>query len=170
MVKKLYTEEQIHQKIKDLAKEIEKDTQGEKIVMIGILKGAVVFVSDLMREIKKDVELDFMAVSSYGDKTESSGVVQLLKDIDVDIEGRDVVIVEDIVDTGLTLDYLKRYLLQRKPRSIRIATLLDKSCRREVEIDIDYVGFEIEDVFVVGYGIDYAQRYRNLPYVGRIEE
>ncbi len=166
MVKEYISKDDISKKVKEIAISIREDYPNEPLVILGILKGASVFVSDLLKEIKGDVTLDFIAVSSYGNKTTTSGVVQLLKDVDVDIEDKVVIVVEDIVDTGLTLAYLQKYLSQRNPKTVRICTLLDKKERRQAEIPLDYVGFEIEDLFVVGYGIDYAEKYRNLPYVG----
>lgn len=169
-MKELFSQAQIASRVQELADQINQ-TYGkdEPLVAIGILKGSFIFMADLVRAMDRDVTLDFMALSSYGDATETTGVVRLLKDLDVDIKDKDVIIVEDIVDTGLTLEYLRHYLEQRNPKSVRVATLLDKVSRRQVEMEIDYVGFEIEDGFVVGYGIDYAQKYRNLPWIGIIE-
>ncbi len=164
----LYTQEQIKDCVKRVARQIEKDFDGEEIVFVGILKGAFMFISDLAREVNLSTKIDFISVSSYGEKTTSSGVVKLIKDLDDDIAGKNVIIVEDIVDTGLTLKYLKDLLEQRKPKIIKLCTLLDKVSRRQVSIQTDYVGFEINDYFVVGYGIDYAQKYRGLPYVGHV--
>lgn len=169
-MKIMLTEEQIRARVKELAKKIEKDYQGKKLLVVGVLKGAVVFVSDLIRYIDLDIELDFMSVSSYGSSTKSSGVVKIIKDLDKDISGKDVLVVEDIVDTGLTLNYLKDYLLKRNISSIRICTLLDKPERRKAPIHVDYVGFEIEDKFIVGYGLDYGEKYRNLPYIACKDE
>lgn len=169
-MKQLFSSEQIAERVAQIARQIEADyPPDEPLVAIGILKGSFIFMSDLVRELDRDVTLDFIALSSYGDATETTGVVRLLKDLDVDIKDKDVIIIEDIVDTGLTLEYLKHYLQQRNPRSVRVATLLDKVSRREIDLPIDYVGFEIEDGFVVGYGIDYAQKYRNLPWIGIVE-
>jgi hypoxanthine phosphoribosyltransferase len=134
--------------------------------LVAVLKGAFVFLSDLARALPGDCSLDFMAVSSYGKSTKSSGQVQLLKDLDTDLEGRDVIIVEDIVDTGLTLKYLQEILVARAPRRLRTACLLSKPSRRKVNVKVEYIGFTIEDKFVVGYGLDYAEKYRNLPYIG----
>ncbi len=164
----LFTEEEIKDSVKRIAREIEKDFNGEEIVFVGILKGAFMFISDLAREVNLNTKIDFISVSSYGEKTTSSGVVKLIKDLDNDIAGKNVIIVEDIVDTGLTLKYLTDLLNQRKPKSIKLCTLLNKACRRRVDIKNDYIGFEISDYFVVGYGIDYAQKYRGLPYVGHV--
>ncbi len=164
----LYSEQEIQDCVKRIAREIEKDYDGEEVVFIGILKGAFMFISDLMKEVNLNTNIDFISVSSYGKKTTSSGVVKLIKDLDSDIAGKNVIIVEDIVDTGLTLKYLTDLLMQRKPKSIKLCTLLNKKCRRQVNIVTDYVGFQINDYFVVGYGIDYAQKYRGLPYIGHV--
>lgn len=161
----LYTEEQIEDRVAELGKQITNDYQGKDLVLIGILKGAIVFFSDLMREIETPVTVDFMAVSSYGESHESSGAVRILKDLDVSIEGKHLLIVEDIVDTGLTLSYLKRILQSRNPQSIKVASFLDKPERRLVDTEADYVGFSIPDEFVVGYGLDFAEQYRSLPYI-----
>ena len=166
----LLSEEEIKAKVKELAKRIEKDYEGQDVLLVGILKGASVFVADLMREIKLDVNIDFMSVSSYGSGTVSSGTVKILKDLDVDIEGKNVLIVEDIIDSGLTLSNLTRELQARGPKALKICTLLDKPERRKADIPVDYVGFVIEDKFIVGYGIDYAEKYRNLPYIGIVED
>jgi len=165
----LITEEQIQKRIKELGRQLTEDYRGKELVVIGILKGSVIFMSDLIRAIDLNVQLDFMAVSSYGKSTSSSGVVRILKDLDTDISGKDVLIVEDIVDTGLTLSYLVENLLSRNPASLKICTFLDKPSRREAKITPHYNGYEIPDEFVVGYGLDYAEKYRNLPYVGVIE-
>ncbi len=162
----LFTDEEIARRVKEIGRQITKDYQGKDLVLVGILKGAIIFFSDLVRQIDTPLHMDFMAVSSYSESHESSGVVRILKDLDVSIEGRDVLIVEDIVDTGLTLAYLKEILQSRKPMSIRVASLLDKPERRQVNLQPDYLGFSIPDVFVVGYGLDFAEQYRYLPYVG----
>jgi len=154
---------QIKKRVKEMAENISRDYEGEIPVVVGVLKGAVVFMADLIRELDILVELDFMAVSSYGASTKTSGIVRILKDLDQNIEERHVIIVEDIIDTGLTLQYLKETLMQRKPRSIKLAALLDKPERRKVNIQADYVGINIPDEFVVGYGLDYRGNYRNLP-------
>ncbi len=167
---KMITEEQLAQKVEELAKQIEKDYEGQSLLVVGILKGASVFVSDLIRKIDLDVNIDFMSVSSYGNGTESSGTVKILKDLDVDIEGKNVLIVEDIIDSGLTLSNLVAALQTRNPKSLKICTLLDKPQRRTANIHVDYVGFVIEDKFIVGYGIDWAEKYRNLPYIGVVGE
>lgn len=166
----LLTEEEIKLKVKELGQKIENDFKGEDLLVVGILKGACVFVSDLIRNINLDVNMDFMSVSSYGKATESSGTVKILKDLDVDIEGKNVLIVEDIIDTGLTLKNLFETLKTRNPKSLKLCTLLDKPERRTVDIDVDYIGFVIPDKFIVGYGIDYAEKYRNLPYIGIVGE
>ena len=162
----LITEEQLAAKGAEMGAQISKDYQGRKLIILGVLKGSVVFMSDLIRSITVPVEMDFMAVSSYGAGVKTSGVVKILKDLDRLIAGYDVLVVEDILDSGMTLSYLTELLRERDPASIRIATLLDKPDRRKVDIKPDYVGFTIPDEFVVGYGLDYAELYRNLPYVG----
>ena len=162
----LYTREQLAEAVKKLGQQITKDYEGKKPVMICILKGASVFFVDLIREIDLPLEIDFMVVSSYGASTKSSGEVKMVKDLDRSINGRDVIIVEDIVDSGMTLSFLKRTLLGRGANSLRIATLMDKPARRRVELTVDYSCFEIPDAFVVGYGLDYNETYRNLPDVG----
>ena len=166
----LLTEEQIQKRVKELAAEISRDYPGQSPILIGILRGCFLFLSDLVKHLTINPEIDFMSVSSYNNLTRSSGVVRLLKDLERDISNEDVVIVEDIVDSGLTLSYIKRMLLARLPRSLRICALLDKRERREVDIAIDYVGFVIPNKFVIGYGLDLAQKYRNLPYVATLEE
>lgn len=168
-VKSLVSEQEISEIVDRLAGQISQDFTGTKLLVIGILKGASIFMSDLIRKIKLPLEIDYMAVSSYGSSTKSSGVVRILKDLDEDVSGKEVLVVEDIVDTGLTLSYLKQYLLSRKAKSVKICSLLNKPSRRKVEIEIDYIGKEIEDYFVVGYGIDYAEKYRNLPYIAVYE-
>lgn len=167
---KMFTEEQIKEKVKELGKKIENDYKGEEVLIVGILKGANVFTCDLIREIDLDVKIDFMSVSSYGEGTESSGTVRILKDLDTDIKDRNVLIVEDIIDSGRTLSNLVKELKIRNPKSLKLCTLLDKPSRRVVDVDVEYVGFEIEDKFIVGYGIDYAEKYRNLPYIGIVED
>lgn len=162
----LITNEEISRKVQELGAEISKDYEGKELIVIGILKGAVPFMADLIREITIPLQYDFMAVSSYGSSTKSSGVVQIIKDLDQDIKGRHLLIVEDIIDTGLTLNYLKANLLSRQPASLRVCTLLDKPSRRELELVPEYNGFSIPDKFVVGYGLDYAERFRQLPFIG----
>ena len=166
----LLTEEEISFRIKELGKEISKDYKGKDLLLVGILKGAVIFMAELCKNIDLPLKIDFMAVSSYGSSTKSSGVVRIQKDLDEEIEGKDVLIVEDIVDTGLTLNYLVENLLSRKPASLKICCCLDKPNRRKAAINIDYVGFSIPDEFVIGYGLDYAQKFRNLPYIGVLSE
>ncbi len=165
----LVSEEDVTKRLKELGEQISKDYEGKEIHMICILKGGVFFMVDLSKRISVPVSLDFMSVSSYGNGTKSSGVVRIAKDLDESIEGKDVLIVEDIIDSGRTLYYLMDILKKRNPKSIRLCTLLDKPERREKDVKVDYVGFEIPDEFVVGYGLDYAQKYRNLPYIGVVE-
>ena len=162
----LITEEKLAAKIAEIGAAISRDYQGKKLLMISVLKGSIVFMADLMRAIEVPVRVDFMSVSSYGNGAKTTGVVKILKDLDQSIEDLDVLIVEDILDSGKTLSYLKDILEARKPASIAIATLLDKPERRQVDIFPDYVGFTVPDEFVVGYGLDYGEQYRNLPYVG----
>ncbi len=159
----LYTRLQIAERVAEMGAEITRDLNGEKVVLVGVLKGAAIFLSDLARSLAVDATFDFVAVSSYGKGQRSSGAVKLIKDLDEPIEGKNVLIVEDILDTGLTLSYLRKIFLQHRPRSLRIAALLDKPSRRLEKIDADYVGFSIPNLFVIGYGMDYAERYRNLP-------
>lgn len=159
----LITEKQLKEKVEQLGEKISSDYKNSNnFLMVGVLKGAVVFMSDLIRHVSLPLQIDFMAVSSYGTSTESSGVVRILKDLDESVEGKDVLIVEDIIDSGLTLSYMYNILKSRKPASIKICALLDKPSRRKVKLDVDYLGFEIPDYFVVGYGLDYAGKYRNL--------
>lgn len=166
----LIDEETLQNRVKELGKQITDDYRDKDLLIICILKGGVVFASDLMKVIALPLSIDFMAVSSYGSSTKSSGVVRIQKDLDEEIEGKDVLIVEDIVDTGLTLNYLVENLLSRKPASLKICCCLDKPNRRKAAINIDYVGFSIPDEFVIGYGLDYAQKFRNLPYIGVLSE
>lgn len=161
----LITEEQIKQRTKELGKKITEYYQGKDLVVIGVLKGCVIFLSDLVREIDLPLTMDFMVVSSYGNATKSSGVVRIIKDLEKDIQGKDVLIVEDIVDSGLTLSYLVEYLKSRNANSVKICSLLDKPERRKAQVTIDFSGFQIPDEFVIGYGLDYAEVYRNLPFV-----
>jgi len=162
----LFTEEALEAKAKELGKMITADYAGEELTVIGVLKGSNVFTADLIRQIELPVILDFIAVSSYGRSTVSTGTVRLIKDLDFSIENKNILIVEDIVDTGLTLKYLMDNFQSRNPKSIKICSLLDKPERRKADVNIDYKGFDIPDEFVIGYGIDYAEKYRNLPYVG----
>jgi hypoxanthine phosphoribosyltransferase len=156
----------LQHRVRQLGDQISQDYAGRDLLLVGVLKGAVFFLSDLMRHIEVPCEVDFMAVASYGSATQSSGVVRILKDLDAAIEGRDVLIVEDIVDSGLTLSYLLRNLESREPATLEICALLTKPERREIDVPVRYVGFEIPNRFVIGYGLDFAERYRNLPYVG----
>jgi len=165
-VRPLLTSDAIQAKIREMGKQIRADFPGEPLLLVGVLKGAVLFLADLARQIPGEVTFDFIAVSSYGKEAKSSGQVKLNKDLDSSIEGKSVIVVEDILDTGLTLEYLLRVLQQRKPKNLRVAVLLDKKERRLVDVHADYVGFTIPNEFVVGYGLDYAERYRNLPFVG----
>jgi hypoxanthine phosphoribosyltransferase len=159
----LFTREQIAERVREMGEQITSDFGGEKLVMVGVLKGAAPFLADLARAIDADATFDFVATSSYGKELRSSGAVRLIKDLDAPIEGKNVLIVEDILDTGLTLNYLRKLFQQQKPKTLRIATLLDKPSRRLEKIEADYVGFSIPNLFVIGYGMDYAERYRNLP-------
>ncbi len=165
-VEVLFTEEEVRLKIKELGREITHDYAGQEILVVGILKGAFIFMADLVREIDLPVQLDFMDVSSYGHSTVSSGEVRIMKDLEESIEGKNVLIVEDIIDTGLTLNYISEILKKRGPKSLRICCLLDKPSRRKSTIKPDYTGFSIEDLFIVGWGLDYAERYRNYPVIG----
>ncbi|HSR50986.1 MAG TPA: hypoxanthine phosphoribosyltransferase [Acidobacteriota bacterium] len=162
----LLEEEVIRAKVKEIARRIEDDHQDGDILLVCVLRGAVIFFSDLIRALDLPVSVDFIAVSSYGASTKSSGQVRLIKDLEASIEGRHVILVEDIVDTGLTLSYLLRNLGNRNPSSLQVCSLLSKPSRRKVEVPVEYIGFEIEDQFVVGYGLDFDQRFRNLPYIG----
>lgn len=165
ILKILISQDEIKEKVKELGQLITKDYKDKDLMVIGILKGCIVFLSDLIREINLPLTMDFMVVSSYGSSTKSSGVVRIVKDLEKDIAGKDILIVEDIVDTGLTLSYLVEYLKSRNARNVKICTLLEKPDRRKAEVDLEYVGFHIPDEFVVGYGLDYAELYRNLPFV-----
>jgi hypoxanthine phosphoribosyltransferase len=166
----LVSTEDLERRVSELGAEISRDYEGRDLVMIGVLKGAVLFIGDLMRELTVPCEIDFMAVSSYGSATDSSGVVRILKDLDSSIENRDVLLVEDIVDSGLTLHYLLKNLKARNPASLEVCALLTKPERRRIELPIRYVGFEIPNRFAIGYGLDHAQRYRNLRYVAVLDE
>lgn len=162
----LLTEEQLKKRVHELGEEISRDYAGKDPIFVGVLKGCFIFMADLFREVTVPGSVDFMAVSSYGSGTSTTGAVKINKDLSQDIEGRDVVIVEDILDSGVTLSYLTKYLANRNPASVCIATLLDKPARRRADVYAKYVGFTVEDAFVVGYGLDYAEKYRNLPYIG----
>lgn len=166
----MISEQKIKERVKEMAAEIERDFNNEEIFFIVVLKGSFVFAADLLREMKSNIQVDFISVSSYSDQTESTGKVKLLKDLDADITGRNVVVIEDIIDSGLTLHFLRDHLKMHKPKQVKICTLLDKPERRRIELPVDYVGFVIPDEFIVGYGIDYAQQYRNLPYIANVEE
>jgi len=166
----LIDEETLHGRIAELGAQISDDYRGEDLLLIGVLKGAIFFMADLMRSIEIPCEVDFMAISSYGAGIDSSGVVRILKDLDVSIEGRNVLVVEDIIDSGLTLSYLLRNLEAREPASLEVCALLTKPDRRENDVVCRYVGFEIPNRFVIGYGLDFAERYRNLPYVGVLRD
>ena len=169
-IRTLIDTETVEARIQEMAAQISQDYEGKKLHMICVLKGGIFFMTQLSRHITVPVSMDFMAVSSYGSDTKSSGVVKIVKDLDESIEGKDVLVVEDIVDSGRTLRYLMDLLRDRGPASVRLATLLDKPSRRVVDIHVEYTGFEIEDVFVLGYGLDVDQKYRNLPYIGTLEE
>lgn len=165
----LISEEDVDAKIAELGKQISEGYAGKQVHLICILKGSVFFTCELAKRITVPVSMDFMSVSSYGDGTSSSGIVKIVKDLDESIEGKDVIVIEDIIDSGRTLSYLLEALGQRRPNSLKLCTLLDKPDRRVTNVEVDYVGFEIPDEFVVGYGLDYAQKYRNLPYIGVVE-
>lgn len=168
-IKVLIDEQTVQKRIKELAEQINKDYEGKSVHLVCILKGSVFFTCELAKYITVPVTIDFMSVSSYGNGSVSTGRVKILKDTDEPIEGRDIIVVEDIVDSGNTLSFLLKIMNARKPASIKLITLLDKPDRREVPVHVDYTGFEIPDKFVVGYGLDYAQKYRNLPYIGEVE-
>jgi hypoxanthine phosphoribosyltransferase len=165
----LIEEDVLRSRVVELGEEISRDYDGRELLLIGVLKGAVFFMADLMRQLTVPCEIDFMAISSYGASTDSSGVVRILKDLDINIEGRDVLVVEDIIDSGLTLSYLMRNLEAREPASLEVCALLTKPERREIEVPVRYVGFEIPNRFVIGYGLDFGERYRNLPYVAVLD-
>jgi hypoxanthine phosphoribosyltransferase len=168
-VRVLLTEEEVDKRIAEIAANINKDYEGEEIHLICVLKGGVFFTCELSKRLNVPVSMDFMSVSSYGAATKSSGVVKIIKDLDQELEGKNVLVVEDIIDSGRTLSYLLEYLRNQNPKSLRLCTLLDKPDRRVVKVHVDYTCFEIPDEFVVGYGLDYAQKYRNLPYIGVVE-
>jgi len=165
----LISEEEVDAKIAELGKRISEDYAGKQVHLLCILKGSVFFMCELAKRITVPVSMDFMSVSSYGDGTSSSGIVKIAKDLDETLEGKDVIVIEDIIDSGRTLYYLLDVLQKRQPKSMKLCTLLDKPDRRVKDVKVDYVGFEIPDEFVVGYGLDYAQKYRNLPYIGVVE-
>jgi hypoxanthine phosphoribosyltransferase len=166
----LIEEDALRARIAELGSEISSYYEGRDLLLIGVLKGAVFFMADLMRHLTVPCEVDFMAISSYGAQTDSSGVVRILKDLDINIEARNVLVVEDIIDSGLTLSYLMRNLESREPASLEVCALLTKPARREIEVPVRWIGFEIPNRFVIGYGLDFAERYRNLPYVGVLSE
>ena len=168
-IRVLLSEEKVNEKIAEMGKRISEDYAGKSVHLICILKGSVFFTCELAKRITVPVSMDFMSVSSYGDGTKSSGVVRIAKDLDETLEGKDVIVIEDIIDSGRTLSYLMEILSKRNPASLRLCTLLDKPERRVVEVNVNYTGFRIPDEFVVGYGLDYDQRYRNLPYIGVVE-
>jgi hypoxanthine phosphoribosyltransferase len=169
-IRELLSAEKIQTRLAELGAQLKNDYAGKDLVLIGILRGSIIFLSDLCRHIDLPLEIDFLGLSSYGNRTESSGIVRMTQDLSSPIEGKDVLVVEDIVDTGLTMRYLMENLQTRRPRSVKICTFLDKPEGRKVEIEADYVAFTIPNLFVIGYGLDYAQKYRNLPYVGVLEE
>lgn len=166
-VEVLISKEKVEARIAELAKQIEKDYADKDLVCVGLLKGSVVFMADLIKSINLDLKIDFMKVSSYGSGTDSTGIVKILKDVDLNLEGKDVLIVEDIIDTGLTIVSVKDLLNKKMPKSIKVCTLLDKPSRRKVDVKGEYVGFEIPDEFVVGYGLDFDEKYRNIPFIGK---
>lgn len=166
----LLSEEELSTKIKKMGKKISEDYKGKELILVGVLKGSVPFMAELMKRIDIPCKMDFMAVSSYGNSTESSGVVRILKDLDFEVENKDILIIEDIIDSGITLKYLVKYLKAKNPNSVEIACMLNKPERRKVEIDVKYLGYDIPNEFLVGYGLDYAERYRNLPYIGILKE
>ncbi len=168
-VKVLLTEEEVDKRIRELGEQISKDYEGEEIHLVCVLRGSVFFTCELAKRITVPVSIDFMSASSYGSDTISSGKIKIVKDLEDSLMEKNVIVVEDIVDTGRTLSYLLKMLSERKPKSLRLCTLLDKPDRRVAEVDVDYTGFQIPDEFVVGYGLDYAQKYRNLPYIGIVE-
>lgn len=168
--KVLFSGEQIRQRAKEIGKQISKDYEGEEILVVGTLKGAIFWMVDVTRNIDVPVIIDFVVAKSYGSNTSSSGKVDILKDVDADLEGKNVLIMEDIVDSGLTMDYLLKHFKKKNPKSIKVCTMLNKEDRREVDVQVDYAGFEVDNVFIVGYGLDYDQKFRNLPNITYIEE
>ena len=166
----MITEQEIKQRAKEIGQKITEDHIDDDVILIGILRGAIMWMTDLMRHIDLDIMIDFMACSSYGSSTKSSGVVKINKDLDEDIEGKSVIIVEDIIDSGVTLKYLKEYLVNRKPKSVQVCALLDKPEGRRAPVEGDYIGFTVDDRFIVGYGLDYDQRYRQLPYISYLSQ
>ena len=168
-IRVMFTEEEVDKRIREVAEQINRDYAGKQVHMICVLKGGAFFMCELAQRINTDVSLDFMSVSSYGNSTKSSGAVKIVKDLDEPLQGKDVLVVEDIIDSGRTLSYLLELIKDRKPESVRLCTLLDKPDRRVCDVTVDYCCFQIPDEFVVGYGLDYAQKYRNLPYIGVVE-
>ncbi|MGC0141380.1 hypoxanthine phosphoribosyltransferase [Pseudactinotalea sp. Z1732] len=164
----LLTEEQLHTRLDEMAAEIDRDYAGREVLLVGVLKGAVMVMADLSRRLNADARMDWMAISSYGSGTKSSGVVRILKDLDTDLHGKHVLVVEDIVDSGLTLSWMLANLRSRGPASVEVAAMLRKPAASKVDVDVRYVGFDVPDEFVVGYGLDYAERYRHLPFVGTL--
>lgn len=167
-IEKMISEGDLQARIREVAKEIEKDYEGKDLICVGLLKGSIMFMADLLKSVELDLAMDFMKVSSYHGGTDSTGVVKILKDVDEDLTGKDVLIIEDIIDTGLTLESVKKFLMSKQPKSLKVCSLLDKPSRRKVEMVGEYIGFEIPDEFVVGYGLDYDELYRNLPYIGKV--
>lgn len=168
IIEKMISEEDLQVRVREVAKEIEKDYKGKDLICVGLLKGSIMFMADLLKNVEMDLVMDFMKVSSYHGGTDSTGVVKILKDVDADLTGKDVLIIEDIIDTGLTLESVKKFLMTKQPNSLKVCSLLDKPSRRKVEMVGEYIGFEIPDEFVVGYGLDYDELYRNLPYIGKV--
>ncbi|MGL5982542.1 MAG: hypoxanthine phosphoribosyltransferase [Cetobacterium sp.] len=168
IIEKMISEEALQTRVREVAKEIEKDYAGKNLICVGLLKGSIMFMADLLKNVDMDLAMDFMKVSSYHGGTDSTGVVKILKDVDADLTGKDVLIIEDIIDTGLTLESVKKFLLTKQPNSLKVCSLLDKPSRRKVEMVGEYIGFEIPDEFVVGYGLDYDELHRNLPYIGKV--
>ncbi|MBR1743033.1 MAG: hypoxanthine phosphoribosyltransferase [Lachnospiraceae bacterium] len=169
VVHEMFSEEQIEKRIAELAEQISRDYSGKKVRMVCILRGSVFFFTELAKRMTIPVTIDFMAASSYGDSTDSSGSLEVRKDLDDPLDDLDVLVIEDIIDTGTTLRKIKKMLMGRNAASLKVCTLLDKPARRETEVEVEYIGFTVPDEFIVGYGLDYAQRYRNLPYIGRLE-
>lgn len=167
-IEKMIEKEVLENRVRDLAKIIEKDYKGKDLVCVGLLKGSIMFMAELLKNIDMNLTMDFMRVSSYGGGTDSTGVVKILKDVDENLEGRDVLVIEDIIDTGYTLESVKKFLMSKQPNSVKVCSLLDKPSRRKVEMVGEYIGFEIPDEFVVGYGLDYDELHRNLPYIGKV--
>ena len=167
-IEKMISEDDLQARVREVAKEIEKDYKGKDLICVGLLKGSIMFMADLLKNVEMDLAMDFMKVSRYHGGTDSTGVVKILKDVDADLTGKDVLIIEDIIDTGLTLESVKKFLMTKQPNSLKVCSLLDKPSRRKVEMVGEYIGFEIPDEFVVGYGLDYDELYRNLPYIGKV--